>query len=339
MPKKTTIYDVAKQAGVAISTVSRVLNDSPYVSMKTKNRVKAAISDLHFHPQVSARNLARQKPQIIAVVAPTFTTPFFNEVLKGVKDEIKDSGLDSIVYNTGSDDPEGNFKGFLDRGIPDALIIFSINIDDEIHERLKDMPIPVVLVGSNHTGYNYFWWDNYKGGCMAAKHLVDQGFQNIGMIRKHSHSTVADDREKGFRETLIKLGKPLQEDYIVAGITKKHKGYSEEAGSEAIHILHNRGKMPEAVFCSNDAQAIGALHALDELNLNVPKDIAVMGYDNIKISKFINLTTINQKMYDIGVLATKKMESLIADSGQQVEQHVIDPELIVRKSTRKASDL
>lgn len=335
MPKKSTIYDVAKKANVAISTVSRVLNDSPYVSDETKGKVKSAIEELRFRPQVSARNLARRTPQIIAVAAPTFTTPFFNEVLKGVKDEIKNTDLDFIIYNTGSDDPEGNFKDFLDRGVPDALIIFSIEVDDEINLRLKELPIPVVLVGSNHKEYNNFWWDNYKGGCMAAGHFVEQGYKKIGMIRKHNKSLVADDREKGFRDTLINLGSPLNDDFVASGTTKKHKGYSEEAGYESIYTLKKRGTMPDALFCSNDAQALGAMHALNELGLRVPEDVAVMGYDNIKISHFIGLTTINQKMYDVGILATKRMEDLIKRPNQPIEQHIIEPELVVRKSTQK----
>ena len=106
MAKKITIYDVAKEAGVAISTVSRVLNDSPYVSEETKKRkCRLQLINLDFHPQVSARMLAKRQPQIIAVAVPTFTTPFFNEVLKGVKDEISKLDLDFIIYNTGSEDP------------------------------------------------------------------------------------------------------------------------------------------------------------------------------------------------------------------------------------------
>lgn len=336
MAKKITIYDVARQANVAISTVSRVLNDSPYVSKQTKDRVKAAIKELHFRPQVNARNLASRKPQIIAVAAPTFTTPFFNEVLKGVKDKIKDSGLDFIIYNTGSEDPESGLKDFLDRGIPDAMIIFSIEVNDEIHERLKNLPIPVVLVGSNHPEYNYFWWDNYKGGCIAAEHLVNQGFKKIGMIRKMSTSVASNDREKGFRETLEKMGRPLQDKYSVSGITKKHKGYSEEAGYEAIHILKERNEMPDAIFCSNDAQAIGALHALDEIGMRAPDDIAIMGYDNIKTSHFLGLTTINQKMHKIGIEATQRMEDLIKKPDQPLEQQVVEPTLKVRKSTKNS---
>ncbi len=118
MSKKITIYDVANRAGVAISTVSRVLNDSPYVSDKTKKKVQKAIDELEFYPQANARKLASKEPQIIAMIVPTFTTPFFNEVLKGVKDEIVNTDLDLIIYNTGSQDSKANFMKFLDQGYP-----------------------------------------------------------------------------------------------------------------------------------------------------------------------------------------------------------------------------
>jgi LacI family transcriptional regulator len=335
MPKKNTIYDVAKRAGVAISTVSRVLNQSPYVSDATKTRVEKAIKELDFYPQANARKLARKEAQVIAVAVPTFTTPFFNEVLKGVKDELKYLDLDFIIYNTGSDDPEGNFMKFLEKGIPDALIIFSIEITDSIHYRLKDLPIPVVLVGSNHPDYDHIFWDNYKGGFLAGEHLIKQGFTRIGMIRPHSTSSVSDQRERGFRDALKEYGIPMDDDYLVSGITRKHAGFSEEAGTEAINILFSRNKVPEAIFCSNDAQAVGAIHALRQRGLSVPDDLSVIGYDNIKIAKYVDLTTIDQKMYEVGKSATQRLTFRIKNFETTLWQTVITPELIVRNSTSK----
>lgn len=336
MAKKNTIYDVAKRAGVAISTVSRVLNQSPYVSDSTKQRVEKAISELDFYPQVNARKLARKEAQIISVAVPTFTTPFFNEVLKGVKDEIKNTDLDFIIYNTGSENPEANFTGFIEKGIPDAVIIFSIEITDTIHKRLKDLPIPVILVGSDHSSYDRIYWDNYKGGFIAGEHLVKQGYTKIGMIRPHSTSIISDQRERGFRDALREYGVPMDEDYLVSGITRKHAGFSEEAGSEAINILLSRKKLPQALFCSNDAQAIGAIHALHERGMRVPEDIAVMGYDNIKISKYLNLTTIDQKMYEVGKAAIKRLTARIKNMDMEISNTLIQPELVVRKSTKKS---
>jgi LacI family transcriptional regulator len=337
MGKKHTIYDVAKNAGVAISTVSRVLNDSPYVSEETKRKVVTAIKELDFRPQVNARLLAKRQPQIIAVAVPTFTTPFFNEVLKGVKDEIGNLELDFIIYNTGSDNPEEQFIRFIDRGVPDALIMFSIEITDEIYKGIKDLSIPVILVGSEHAEFDSITWNNYRGGFLAAEHLISQDYKKIGMIRSHRSSYVADQREKGFKDAMKKYKIPVEDDYIVTGITKKHAGFSEEAGFEAVNILKKRDKIPEAIFCSNDAQAMGAILALQELGLDVPGDVAVMGYDNIKISKYFNLTSIDQKMYEVGVKAIKLLSHRIKNPDESRLHSVIDPDIIIRKSSLRVS--
>ncbi|MEX0681308.1 MAG: LacI family DNA-binding transcriptional regulator [Balneolales bacterium] len=336
MSKKLTIYDVARRANVAISTVSRVLNDSPYVSKATKDRVQEAIRDLDFRPQVNARKLARREAQIIAVAIPTFTTPFFNEVLKGVKDQLKNTDLDFIIYNTGSENAEETFKKFLDRGIPDALLIFSITIDDEIDKRLKNAQIPVVLVGSMHEDYNYIYWNNYHGGYIAGEHLIKQGYKKIGMVRSHSKSLVADSREKGFRDVLNKFRLVLDENFLVTGITRKHSGYSEEAGYESVQIMQERGGLPEAIFCTNDAQAIGVMHALRELGHRVPEDVAVMGYDNIKTARYLGLTTIDQDMYNVGIMATDRLTDMIKNKDLSVIRKVIEPTLVVRNSTKRS---
>lgn len=336
MGKKITIYDVAKKAGVAISTVSRVLNDSPYVSEETKTKVQQAIESLDFRPQVNARMLAKRQPQIIAVAVPTFTTPFFNEVLKGVKDEIAKLDLDFIIYNTGSEDPEENFRRFIDRGIPDGLVIFSIEITEEIDKRLKDYDIPIIIVGSDHPNYDYFYWDNYKGGYIAGEHLAQQGYKKIGMIRSHSKSRVSDQREKGFRAALEKYNIELDEKYLVTGITRKHAGFSEEAGFEAIKILSERDAIPEALFCSNDSQAIGAIFALQKMGLSVPEDVAILGYDNIKISRYLDVSSIDQLMYDVGTRSIQRLAERYKNKDLPLKQSVIEPILIPRKSTLKS---
>ncbi len=335
MAKKNTIYDVARVANVAISTVSRVLNDSPYVSDETKKRVQKAIKELDFRPQVNARKLARREAQIIAVALPTFTTPFFNEVLKGVKDRLKDTDLDFIIYNTGSENSEETLKMFLDRGVPDALLIISINMDDVIAKRLKNAQIPVVLVGAKHKDFNFFFWNNYKGGYMAGEHLIKKGYKRIGMVRSHSKSMVADLREKGFREVLEFYNVPFDENFFVKGITRKHSGYSEEAGYESVQIMKERGELPEAIFCTNDAQAIGVIHALHELKYRIPEDIAVMGYDNIKTAHYLGLSTIDQKMYDVGMMSIERLTTMIKEKDTSVVQKEIEPKLVVRNSTRR----
>ena len=200
MNKKVTIYDVAKRADVAISTVSRVLNGSLNVSDKTKERVQEAIKTLNFRPQVNARKLASKEPQMLAVAVPSFTTPFFNEVLKGVKDELKKTDLDIILYNTGSKDPEEAVINFFDRGSADAVILISIDVSDTAHLHLQSSGVPVVLVNSQHKDYNYFMVNDYQGGFMAGEHLIKSGYERIGMISTPIKTRTSIERENGFKD-------------------------------------------------------------------------------------------------------------------------------------------
>ncbi|HKK24040.1 MAG TPA: LacI family DNA-binding transcriptional regulator [Gracilimonas sp.] len=333
MNKKVTIYEVAKKAEVAISTVSRVLNGSENVSDATKNKVENAIKELNFRPQVSARKLASKQPQMLAIAVPSFTTPYFNEVLKGVKDEIKKMDLDTILYNTGSKNPEEAVQNFFDRGTADAVILLSIDVSDDVHERLQATRTPAVLVNSSHPAYNYLMLNDYQGGYMAGEHLVKQGFQKIGMIQSIVESNTSKERLRGFKDALKNYKMPVNENLFKTGDTTKHGGFTEEAGFEAIYKFDKEGEFPDAIFCTNDTQAVGALYALSKLGLKVPDDIAIMGYDNIKLTKYLDLTTIDQKMYTIGVEATKRLAEIIKNPDDELYQTTINPVLIQRGST------
>lgn len=333
MSKRVTIYDVAKKAEVAISTVSRVLNGSENVSKATKDKVDKAIKELKFRPQVSARKLASKEPQMLAIAVPSFTTPYFNEVLKGVKDEIKKMDLDIIMYNTGSKDPEEAVQNFFDRGTADAVILLSINVSDTVHELIQATQTPAVLVNSSHPAYNYFMLNDYQGGYMAGEHLVKKGFQRIGMITSIVESATSTERIRGFKDALKNYRMKIDNDLFVSGDTTKHGGFTEEAGFEAIYKYEKLGKFPDAIFCSNDTQAVGAIYALSKLGKKMPDDVAIMGYDNIKLSKYLELTTIDQKMYTIGVQATKRLSEIIKNPDDQLYQTTIDPVLVERGST------
>lgn len=335
MNKKITIYEVAKKAGVAISTVSRVLNNSPNVSEDTQKKVQASIDELNFRPQVSARKLASKEPQMLAVAVPSFTTPFFNEVLKGVKDEIKKMDLDIILYNTGSKDPEQSVINFFDRGTADALILLSIDVSDSIHKHLQSAGVPVVLVNSSHAAYNYFMVNDYKGGYMAGEHLVKKGFEKIGMITSPVTTRSSEERERGFKDALKNYRMKIDKSLFVSGDTTKHAGFTEETGFEAVHKYEKLGRFPEAVFCTNDTQALGALHALTRLGMKVPEDIAIMGYDNIKLSKYLDLTTVDQQMHTIGIQATSRLAAIIKNPDDNLFQTSINPILVERGSTEK----
>lgn len=333
--KKITIYEVANKAGVAISTVSRVLNNSPNVSQRTKERVIEAISELNFRPQVSARKLASREPQMLAIAVPSFTTPYYTEVLKGVKDEIQEMDLDIVIYNTGSKNPTEGIENFFNRGTADAVITISIDITETVHQQLRSSEIPIVLVGSSHPEYNYFELNNRKGGFLAGEHLIKMGYERLGMIKPNKITKSSYDREQGFLEAMNEFRIPVEKKFFVSGESQKHAGYTEEAGYEAIYEYDRMGDFPEAIFCSNDTQAIGAYHALTKLGMKIPDDIGLVGYDNIKFTKYLDLTTIDQKMYTVGVMGMKRLADIIRTDTDTLVQEKIDPVLVARNSTKK----
>lgn len=331
--KKITIYQVASRAGVAISTVSRVLNNSPNVSDKTKEKVQMAIDELNFRPQVSARKLASRKPQMLAIAVPSFTTPYYNEVLKGVKDEIEAMDLDIVIYNTGSKNPKEGIENFFNRGTADTVISISIDIDDSIHRLIQASGMPIVLIGSSHPEYDYIDLNHRKGGFIAGEHLVKQGYKNIGLIRPALETKAGMLREQGFIDALKEFKMPINRKLFLTGQSTKHAGFTEEAGFEAVYEYDKLGEFPDAIFCANDTQAIGAYHALNKLGIRVPQDIGLMGYDNIKFTKYLDLTTMDQKMYSIGVQATNRLAEIIAGDRESKLQIAIDPVLVARNST------
>lgn len=333
MNKKVTIYEVAKRAEVAISTVSRVLNGSENVLKVTKEKVEKAIEDLNFRPQVNARKLASKEPQMLAIAVPSFTTPYFNEVLKGVKDEIKKMDLDIIMYNTGSKEPEEAVQNFFDRGTADAVILLSIDVSDKVHKLIQATRTPAVLVNASHPSYDYFMLNDYKGGYLAGEHLVKQGFEKLGMITSVVESRASLQRIQGFKDALKNYKMKIDKSLFKSGDSTKHGGFTEESGFEAIYKFDKQGKFPDAIFCSNDTQAVGAIYALSKLGMKVPDDVAIMGYDNIKLSKYLELTTIDQKMYTIGVQATKRLAEIIKKPGDELYQTTINPVLVTRGST------
>ena len=333
--KKITIYQVAQRAGVAISTVSRVLNNSPNVSQGTKDKVNEAIKELNFRPQVSARNLASSKPQMLAIAVPSFTTPYYTEVLKGVKDEIQDLDLDIVIYNTGSKNPEEGVENFFNRGTADTIITISIDITDNVHQQLQSSEIPIVLIGSSHPMYNYFELNNKKGGFMAGEHAVKMGYQKMGMILPAMKTKASSLRHEGYIDALREFKMPVEEKFFIRGESTKHAGFTEEAGFEAIYQFEKMGEFPDVIFCANDTLAIGAYHAINKLGMKIPDEVALIGYDNIKFTKYLDLTTVDQKMYSVGVEATKRLAQIIRNDDNEKVQKTIDPVLIPRGSTNR----
>ena len=339
---RVTIYDVADAAGVAISTVSRVLNGSPEVSDATRQRVQAAIETLRFQPQRTARSLAQQSTTSIAVAMPSATSLFYVEILKGVKDEVRERDIDLLLCNLGSQNPYATLQRFLDRGAVDGLLLVSLPIEGESGERLARMNAPVVLAGTRAgqdegaPGFDTLWWDDEAGARRATDHLVALGHTRIGLISAHAWSYNATPRLDGYRAALTAAGLPFDPDLVVTGQALKHAGYSEEAGAEAMETLLALDRPPTAVFAASDVQAFGAWAFARDRGLRVPRDLSIVGYDNLKVSRFLDLTTVDQQMKRVGRQATVRLLDRMADPALPAQFEEIDVPLVVRGSTASA---
>jgi len=330
---RPTIYDVADEAGVAISTVSRVLNGSNEVSDATRQRVQSAIRKLQFQPQRTARNLAQQSTTNVAVALPSATSLFFVELLKGVKDALRDSDVDLLLCNLGSAQPYPTLQRFLNRGAVDGLLLMSMPVEGEMAEQLLHLQAPVVLLGSQCAGLDAYWWDDVEGARMATAYLIEQGHRRIGLVTAQTWSMNAAPRLRGYRQALEAAGLPLDEALVTSGDTTKHAGYSEEAGAEAMARLLALDEPPTAVFAASDVQAYGAWSYARDNGLVVPRDVSVVGYDDLKLSRFLDLTTVTQGMHQAGLTATQRLlQRLAAPTHDRVDVE-IPLSLAVRGST------
>lgn len=330
---KTTIYDVADEAGVAISTVSRVLNNSRDVSDATRERVLRAIKDLQFRPNRTAKSLAQRATRTIAVAVPTFTTPFHNELLKGVRSRLDIGEVDLLLCDLAWSDPQATLRNFLERGAMDALLLTGLRYDAEMANELRALGAPVVMIGSKWNEMDSFYWEDEVGVELAIRHLIEQGHREIGMITTPHDTHVRNARVTGYRNVLEDEGIAFDDSLVAWGETEKHDGFSEESGYEAMQKLLDNHPGITAVFASSDVQAVGAWQAIRHAGKTVPEDFALVGYDDIKISRFIGLSSVAQNMHEVGERAAETLlRRLNRDEFPTVSQRV-QHELHVRKSS------
>jgi len=266
---------------------------------------------------------------------PARPSLFYVEILKGVKDELRDHDIDLLLCNLGSTAPYQTLLRFLERGAVDALLVASLPVDEQLERELSKIHAPVLLVGSRHRLFDSIYFDDVAGAKLATAHLIQQGHEQIGMITAHSWSYTTELRIQGYRLALAEAGIPFRPDLLAAGDTRKHAGFSEEAGAEAIHKLLALPSPPTGVFVSSDVQAFGAWAAIRDANMHVPRDIALIAYDNLKLSRFLDLSTIDQHMYSVGRRAAERLLERINHRTEERIDELKSPELVVRRSSSR----
>ncbi len=336
-----TIYDLAREAGVGIGTVSRCLNNHPSVSAHTRAKVLAVMKRMNYQPHAYAQRLASKKTNTISAIIPYFTNYFFVQVLQGVQDRASELGMDLILYGVNNPaQAEYYLRRSLHRGHVDGVMFFSMKLPEGYVVKFQQMQLPLVLVDAYHPDFDSIRVKNREGAMVATRHLLKLGHRSIAMINANLTTQPAQDRMDGYRAALEEEGIPFSMKRVFISAIGKQDGVNRESGRASMNelIRVNAGRATAtAVFVASDVQAIGALEAASEHGVRVPEDLAIVGFDDIELAQHTQLTTMRQPMYEMGVLAVERLVARMANSAVPPTMMSFMPELIIRKTCGAAA--
>ncbi|TDL33126.1 LacI family transcriptional regulator [Jeotgalibacillus sp. S-D1] len=327
----TTIKDVAKRAGVAVSTASLAINHSDRVSKETAQKVLRAAAELHYQKNGWARDLKMKKTQMIGLVLHDLSGSFYAPIIKGIEQTLHSYGYGLIACSTLGENL-GTAERFLRERRVDGVIVFSSDIKDEMLCEVSREKFPIVVLDRelSHPNLYSVVVHNHQGGYQAAEHLIKMGHTAIGYISGPSNNRDSQLRTEGFNQCLAKYQhKPVPSIWHIKG------DYSQQGGYQAAKLLIQQKTLPTGVFVSNDQMAIGALEAFSEAGIEVPQTIQIVGFDDIELAKYIrpSLTTIMQPKFEMGATAAHLIiQHLQGDEPNK--QTELPTELIQRESTR-----
>jgi LacI family transcriptional regulator len=327
----TTIRDVAQRAKVGVGTVSRVLNDNPSVSEKTREKVLMAIEELEYRPNPVARQLSVGRTLTIGIILPYLTLPSYIERLRGVQYILADSEYDLVIFCV--DDPAQKNAYFQDlsrKSQVDGMLIVSLPPDDAQADNFTSFGIPTVLIDSDHSKLCCVVANDVEGARIAIKHLLDLGHRKVAYLSDYLETPfhpAMHYRYQGYREMLAEAGIPFNPDYFLQG---ERGRINTRALAKKLLTLD---EPPTAVFASSDTRAIGILDAAQELNIKVPAELSVIGYDGIRESAYYNLTTIDQNLFDSGVKGANMLLALLNNQIQPPYKQSVSLDLLIRNTT------
>ncbi len=306
------------------------------MSKRTKERVLAAARELDYHINVNARSLTSGKTYTLALVLPDVTNPFFPAVARGVEDYASENGYCVILCNTdGNSRKESDYIAMLRSRKVDG-VIFAISAPSKSRiNTLLDDGIAVVLVDRDlGDTYDIVKTDNVSGAILATNHLIGLGHSRIAFITGPMKLATSQERLRGYSDALLRHDIPFDEDLVMEGDFRMESGY--EATKRLLKKFKNVGETGfTAIFAANDLMALGAILALEERGLNVPRDVAVMGYDDINIASVVRprLSTIAQPKYEMGWIAAETIIKRMSEPNKPRIEEILKPMLVVRDST------
>ncbi|SFL48456.1 transcriptional regulator, LacI family [Paenibacillus sp. 1_12] len=330
-----TIYDVAREAGVSMATVSRVVNNNPNVKPQTRKKVFEAIERLGYRPNAVARGLASKKTTTVGVVIPDISNTIFSELARGIEDIANMYHYNIILCNADKKkDKEIRVINTLLEKQVDGLLFMGGAVTDEHLQAFKTSSVPIVLCATKDDNNAFASVDiNHEQAAFdAVELLIQNGHRNIAMIS----GTLQDPangfaRYQGYKRALEAANIPLREDYVRIG------NYRYESGLEVAKHFLELNERPTAIFAATDEMAIGAMHTLQDNGLRVPEDISVISVDNIRMASMVRpqLTTVAMPMYDIGAVSMRLLTKLMnkeTKDASELMQVILPHELIHRNS-------
>ncbi|MBU8569938.1 LacI family transcriptional regulator [Bacillus subtilis] len=328
-----TIKDIAKLANVSHTTVSRALNNSPYIKEHTKKKILELAEQLNYTPNVNAKSLAMQKSHTIGLFFTSITNgtshSFFADTIKGVNQAISE---DYNLYVRGIDDLK-NYDSVTPMRYDGIILMSQSDIDNSFIYHIREKNIPLVVLNrdiDDRTITNILSNDK-EGSQEAVEYFIQSGHQDIAIIEGIEGFKSSQQRKEGYLAALIQHHIPIKHEYSVKG------QYDMESGFQAMERLLALPNPPTAVFCSNDDMAIGAMNAIFAKGLRVPDDISVIGFDDIGFSQYITprLSTVKRPVEKISVLGAQKLLSLISEPETKAEKILENTEFMVRDSVRR----
>lgn len=333
--KNLNINDIARLAGVSKATVSAVINDKAGVAEKTRTNVLDIIHRFDYKPNAIARSLSNRKTKSIGLIIKEIDNPYYTKIMHGVYDICSKQGYTVFLGSSqlSFEQEERGIEAFIDQQV-DGLIITPLqgeNRDFSYLSKLITNKYPLVLIGGvkNHAT-NLVQINSKEASRAAVRYLIEQGHFQIAYFSGPTNSAHSEEREQGYRLALSEAGIPFNSTLIFQAGADIEDGY--EMGKS---VFAGKSARPTAVFCYNDLVAIGLIHALQELKISIPNEVAVIGFDNIDFSRFANipLTTVNNPALQLGEEAAKLLLKQIESPDEVLcERITLDASLLIRKS-------